>query len=316
MSLKLLLCLALGLGACLFTHRSVAQVPERTSPPAAKDAYVSAQLAKLFEGAPVRVVLRRAFNRWLLLDATATDGHAQLTNALAVRFSISLFGFTNEAAAREEFQQESSYFASPAAVTNAGYDELYSDHQGRLIGRHGASVVLMNSGPPEQCDAVLRAIAKNLSANRALLPDLVQYAYTMHFGELAPLQAGLSKLNARVSELSPPNFAATTSRYGDNSVTAYFTGSGNSEVEITAKAYDSEEAAKTGHEEDQMGISVHWSEKKIIGGVEVYEYANYGRVDFHVGPYAFDISTIRLSADSMQPLLLKVSSALIAEFGH
>jgi len=292
------------LGVESFARLAVAQVPEKTAPPAAKDAYVNAQLAKLFERVPVRVALRSAFDHWLLVDGSATNGST-------AKFSASLFGFTNEAAAREVFQSESRSFTARTVLTNVGYDECFSDDQGRVIGRRGASVVLLHSIPREQRDAVLAALSKNLSAHSTLLPDLIPYAYTMHFGDTAPLREALAKL--KVAGFSEVRFSPIP-MFGDNSVTAYFDDSAGSELMLTAEAYDSEDAAKTGLEKDQRWVAVHWDEKQVISGVDVYAYTNYGRVDFQVGRYTFVLNTMKRGSENVQPLPQEVSSALIGEF--
>jgi hypothetical protein len=304
MRFRLLLSLMLVLGVGSFTPLAAAQAPDRTAPPAAKDAYVNARLAQLFEGAPVRVALRSAFNKWLLVDGSATNG-------LTAKFSASLFGFTNEAAAREVFQSESRSAISRAVLTNVGYDEFFSDDQGRVIGRRGASVVLLHSAPPGQRDAVLAALSKNLSAHPTLLPDLIPYAHTMHFGDTAPLRAALSKL--KVGKVSEMRFSPIP-RFGDNAVTAYFDDSDGDELMLTAKAYDSKDAAKAGLEDDQRWVSVRWNEKQVIGGVDVYAYTNYGRADFQVGCYTFVLNTMKRGSDNTQPLLHEVVTALIGEF--
>jgi len=302
MRFKRLISLVLVTG--LFISLAAAQAPEKTSPPAVKDAYVSAQLAKLLEGAPVAVVLRSAFNNWLLVDVS-------VTNVPATRFVFSLYGFTNEVAAREAFQSESRSFTSSAAVTNAGYDEVFTDNQGRWIGRRGASVVLMNSGPAQEREVVLTALSKNLSAHPAFLPDLIHYAYTMHFGDPAPLRAALSKL--KIGKSSEVRFSPIP-MLGDNSVSAYVTDSEGTELMLTGKAYDSSEAAKSGLEKDQRMVSVHWNEIQVISGVDVYAYTNYGRMDFQVGPYTLVVYPLRQRGhENLQPVLQKVSSALIGE---
>ena len=136
---------------------------------------------------------------------------------------------------------------------------------------------------------------------------------TRHFADPAPLRAALSKLNAKVPQWSATRFSPVP-MFGDNSVTAYFTDFDSGEWEITAKAYDSEAAAKAGLENDQRWVFVNWNEKQIIGGVETYAYTNYGRVDFQAGPYTFVVNTIRHGNENVQPLLRKVCSVLIGEF--
>jgi len=136
--------------------------------------------------------------------------------------------------------------------------------------------------------------------------------YARHFGDTAPLRLALSKLNAKVPELSEARFEAS-SHYGENAVTAYFTVSGSSELMLIAKAYDSDEAAKAGLRTDQKWIAVNWNEKQIIGGVDVYAYTNYGRLDFEVGSSTFNFTT-RRGKENLLPLLRKASSALISEF--
>ena len=277
--------------------------------PAAKDAHVSAQLAKLFAGATVCVALRRAFNNWLLVDVSAADAKA----GFAPAFSVGLFGFDNEAAALAKVQEELHNFTSPTALTKAGYDEFYSGSGGRLIGRRGAIVVNMNSSPPEGFDAAFAAIANNLSANPVLLPDLIHYAYTMHFGDTAPLHAVLAKLSAKVSELSVVNLS-NSGQYGQNSVTADYIDTGGSKLRIIAKSYDTEEAAKAGQEFDQMQIQAGgWNKKEIIQGVQVFENTDYWEMHFQIGLHTFNLTTIRDGNKAVQPLLKKVASVLIAD---
>ena len=277
--------------------------------PAAKDAYVNAQLAKLFAGAPVSVALRRAFNNWLLIDVSAADAKA----GSAPAFSVGLFGFANEATARAKVQEELHFFTSPTALTKEGYDEFYSGSGGRLIGRRGVVLVNMNSSPPEGFDAVFAAITKNLSANSQLLPDLIHYAYTMHFGDTAPLHAVLAKLSAQVPELSVVNLS-DSGQFDRNSVTADYINTGGSKLRIIAKSYDTEAAAKAGQKSDQGMIQAGgWNIKEIIHGVTVFESTNYGTMYFQIGLNTFNITTIEGRTGAVQPLLQKVASVLIAE---
>jgi hypothetical protein len=115
-----------------------------------------------------------------------------LVNRSAPTFSVSLFHFDNEAAARRSVQ-DTLYSHTPTALTKEGYDDFYSGTGGLLIGRRGTSVVALYSGPQEVSDAVFAAIAKNLPANPTLLPDLIHYAHPMRFGDTAPLHAALPK---------------------------------------------------------------------------------------------------------------------------
>jgi hypothetical protein len=277
--------------------------------PAAKDAYVNAQLANLFAGAPVSVALRRAFNNWLLVDVSAADAKA----GSAPAFSVGLFGFDNEATARAKVQEELHFFTSPTALTKEGYDEFYSGSGGRLIGRRGAVLVNMNSSPPEGFDAVFAAIAKNLSANPALLADLIHYAYTMHFGDTAPLHAVLAKLSAQVPELSVVNLS-DSGQYGQNSVTADYIDTGGSRLMIIAKSYDTEAAAKSGQEFDQGMIQAGgWNKKETIRGVQVFEFTDYGTMHFQIGLHTFNLTTIGGKTGAVQLLLQKIASVLIAE---
>jgi len=277
--------------------------------PAAKDAYVNAQLAKLFAGAPVSVALRRAFNDWLLVDVSAADAKA----GSAPAFSVSLFVFDNEADARAKVQEELHFFTSPTALTKAGYDEFYSGSGGRLIGRCGDILVNMNSSPSEGFDAVFAAIAKNLSASPELLPDLIHYAFTMHFGDTAPLHAVLAKLSAQVPELSVVNLS-DSGQYGQNWLAANYIDTGGSRLMIMAKSYDTEAAAKAGQEFDQMQIQAGgWNKKEIIQGVQVFENTDYGEMHFQIGLHTFNLTTIRDGNRAVQPLLKKVASVLIAE---
>lgn len=277
--------------------------------PATKDTYVAAQLAKLFAGAPVNVALRRAFNNWLLLDVSAADAKA----GSAPAFSVSLFGFDNEAAARAAVQEELHFFTSPTAMTKAGYDEFYSGSGGRLIGRRGAIVVNINSSPPDGFDALFAAIAKNLSANPQLLPDLIRYAYTTHFGDTAPLHAVLAKLSAQVPELSVVNLS-DSGQYGQNSVTADYIDIGGSRLMIIAKSYDTEAAAISGQEFDQGMIQAGgWNKKETIRGVQVFENTDYGEMHFQIGLHTFNLTTIRDGNRAVQPLLQKIASVLIAD---
>jgi hypothetical protein len=283
--------------------------PAASIAPAAKDAYVNAQLAKLFAGAPVSVALRRAFNNWLLVDVSAANAKA----GSAPAFSISLFGFDNEAAARAKVQEELHFFTSPTALTKAGYDEFYAGSGGRLIGRRGDILVNMNSSPPEGFDTVFAAIAKNLSANPALLADLIDYAYTMHFGDTAPLHAVLAKLSAQVPELSVVNLS-DSGQYGQNSVTADYIDTGGSRLKIIAKSYDTEAAAKAGQEFDQGMIQAGgWNKKETIRGIQVFENTDYGAMYFQIGLHTFNLTTIEGRTGAVQPLLQKVASVLIAE---
>ena len=112
--------------------------PAASAAPAAKDAYVNAELAELFTGAPVHVVLKRAFNNWLLVDVFAADSKAGQADRPVPMFSVQLFAFDNQAAARRKVQEELHYFVSPAALTKAGYDEFHAGDGGRLLGRRGA----------------------------------------------------------------------------------------------------------------------------------------------------------------------------------
>jgi hypothetical protein len=286
--------------------------------PAAKDAYVSAQLAKLFTGAPVNVALsraftlRRVFNNWLLVDVSAADAKT----GSAPAFSVGLFGFDSEATAREKFQEELHSFSSPTALTKAGYDGFYSGSEGRLIGRCGAILVVMFSNPPEGFDAVLDALAKNISASPALLPDLIHYAYSMHFGDTAPLRAVLAKLSARIRELSAvnlPNDGAS----GQNSVTADYTDASGSMLRITAKSYDTEAAAKAGQELDQMLIPAGgWNKKETIRDVQVFEFTDYSTMYFQTGLYTFNLTTLKRGTEAVQPLLRKIASVLIDDLAH
>ena len=276
--------------------------------PAAKDAYVNAQLAKLFAGAPVSVALRRAFNNWLLVDVSAADAKA----GSMPTFSVGLFGFDNEAAARAKVQEELNFFSSPTALTKAGYDEFYSGSGGRLIGRRGAILVDMNSSPPEGFDAVFTTISKNLSASPVLLPDLIHYAYTMHFGDTAPLHAVLANLNAQIPELSVVNLS-DSGKYGQNSVTADYINAGGSKLRIIAKSYDTAATAKAGQEFDQRMIQAGgWNKKETIRGVQVFEDTDYGTMYFQIGLHTFNLTTIKGGTGAAQPLLQKVASVMIA----
>jgi len=283
--------------------------PAASIAPAAKNAYVNAQLAKLFAGAPVSVALRRAFNSWLLVDVSAADAKA----GSAPAFSVGLFGFDNEAAARAKVQEELHFFTSPTALTKAGYDEFYSGSGGRMIGRRGAILVNMNSSPPEGFDAVFAAIAKNLSASPELLPDLIHYAYTMHFGDTAPLHALLAKLSAQVPELSVVNLS-DSGQYGQNWLAVNDIDTGGSRLMIMAKSYDTEAAAKAGQEFDQMQIQAGgWNKKESIQGVQVFENTDYGEMHFQIGLHTFKLTTIEGRTGAVQPLLQKVASVLIAD---
>lgn len=292
--------------------------PLATSPsaasaaPASKDAYVRAQLAKLFTGAPVHVVLKRAFNNWLLVDVFAADSKAGQADRPVLMFSVQLFAFDNQAAAREKVQEELHYFVSPAALTEEGYDEFYAGNGGRVIGRCGAVVVATILSPPEGRDAVFAAIARNLSSNPALLPALIHYAYTMHFGDIGPLHAVLAKLTAKVPELAVASLL-DSGPYGQNSVTADYTNTSGSKLVIIAKSYDSEPAAKAGQEFDQRQIQAGgWDEKQVVQGVTVFENTPYGEAHFQIGHYSFKLITMRERAGALRPLLARVRSALIA----
>jgi len=309
---KLHLGLALVLSGGLFCQLADAQGPGKTAPPAAKDAYVAAQLAELFAGSPVRVVVHRAFNNWLLVDVSAVDAKAGLTNRPTTGFSVSLFSFDNEAAARANVQEELHFFTSPVALVKTGYDEFYSGKKGRLIGRCGAIVVSMDSSPPNDSDAVFAAVAKNLSANPALLHDLIHYALTMHFGDAAPLRALLSKLNDKVPELSAARISTNQPDAG-SSVTATYYKSSDYELTIIANAYDSVKAAREGQEFDSEDISVAADTTEIVQGVKVHEYTRYGGIYFQTGCYTFRFETFRQDGKDLLPLMLKVSSALITE---
>jgi len=287
-------------------------LPAASAASAAKDAYVRAQLAKLFTGAPVGVVLKRAFNNWLLVDVSAAGSKAGLTDMPAPIFSVQLFAFDNEATSREKVQEELQFFVSPAALTKAGYDEFYAGNGGRLIGRLGAIVVGTSLSPPEGLDAVFAAIARNLSADSGLLPALIHYAYTMHFGDTGPLHEVLAKLTAKVPELAVASLL-DSGPDGQNSVTGHYTNASGSKLMIIAKSYDSEAAAKAGQEFDQRQIQAGgWDKKQVIQGVTVFENTPYGEMHFHIGHYSFKLVTMIDRDGALRPLLARVSSALIA----
>jgi hypothetical protein len=171
----------------------------------------------------------------------------------------------------------------------------------------------MNSSPSEGFDAVFAAIAKNLSASPELLPDLIHYAYTMHFGDTAPLHALLAKLSAQVPELSVVNLS-DSGQYGQNWLAANYIDTGGSRLMIMAKSYDTEAAAKAGQEFDQMQIQAGgWNKKEIIQGVQVFENTDYGEMHFQIGLHTFNLTTIRDGNRAVQPLLKKVASVLLAE---
>ena len=287
--------------------------PAASAAPAAKEAYVSAQLAKLFAGASVSVLLNRAFDNCVVVDVSAADSRAGRADRPAPTFSLQLSALANEAAARAKVQEELHFFVSPAALTKAGYDEFYAGNGGRLIGRLGAIVVGTSLSPPEGFDAVYAAIPRNLSADSALLPALIHYAYTMHFGDTAPLHAVLAKLSAQVPELSVAVLFDNSRLYGQNSVTGDYTNASGSKLTIIAKSYDSEAAAKAGQEFDQKQIQAGgWDRKQVIQGVTVFENTPYGEVHFQIGHYSFKLITSRDRNSALPPLLARVSSALIA----
>jgi hypothetical protein len=307
---KLLLCLAPVLSGGLFSFVNGGLCADEMgrAAPAAKDAYVSAQLTKLFAGAPVSVALRRAFDNWLSVDVFAADVKAEGADRLAPKSSVELFAFDNEAAARGKVQEELHFFTSPSASAKAGYDEFYSANGGRLIGRRGAIMVVMYSSPLEGSDSVFAAIANNLAANPALLPDLIHFAHSMHFGDTAPLHAVMAKLNARIPQLS-------VARLSDkqNSMTADYIDTNGSKLTIIAKSYDSEAAAKGGQEFDQKQIQAGgWNKTEIIEGARVFEDTNYGTIYFQIGLHTFNLTTISDKYGAVRSLLPKVASALIA----
>ncbi|MGH7941092.1 MAG: discoidin domain-containing protein, partial [Limisphaerales bacterium] len=181
-----------------------ASLPATGAAPAAKDAYVAAQLAKLFAGAPTQVALRLALYNCLVVDISAADAKAGLTNQPTTKCLVFLYSFDNEAAARSEVQGQLRFCTSLVVLRKAGYDEFYSGIRGPLmemIGRRGTFVVFAESSPPKS-DAVFAALATNLSANPTLPLDLIHYAYTMHYGNTAHLRAMLLELPDKVTDLS------------------------------------------------------------------------------------------------------------------
>jgi hypothetical protein len=313
---KLLLCVALVLSSGFYSLFAAGQVPEKTAPPAVKDTYVDAQLAKVVAGTPVHVALRSAWYNWLNVDVSVPHSKEAPTNRLTRIVSVRLSAFNDEMVARDEFGQELSFFKEPVALTNADYDEFFSGKEGEMIGRRGAMVVLLRPSQPGQFDGLFGAIATNLSANPTLLPDLIHYAYTMHFGDPAPLRVELSKLHDKVSELSAATFSTRNTFRADNAVVANFhTDSDDDELTIVAKAYDSEAAAKAGQDLDQGLIQAGgWNKKEIIQNVQVYENTDFGTMYFQTGRYTFKLMATRYNREKVPPLLLKASSVLITTF--
>jgi hypothetical protein len=320
MKSKILLSLALILSGGLFCRFAAAQAPRKTAPPATKDAYIATQLAKLVAGTPAHIALRDAFYNWLNVDISVPYANEGPTNGMATILSVSLSAFNDEMVARDEIRQELTSFKEPVASTNAGYDEFFSGKEGEMIGRRGATVVLLRPGQPGQFDALFGAIAANLSSNPTLLPDLIHYAYTMHYGDPAPLRTVLSKLNDKVPELSEASFSTTSTFRADNAVLAdYHTGSDDYELTIVAKAYDSEAAAKAGQTRDQRSIQAGgWNKKEIIRSVQVYEDTHYGTMYFQTGLYTFKLMATRYSPENspenVPPLLLNAGLELITAF--
>lgn len=307
--------LVLVLSGTLYCHLAAAQGPGKTAPPAAKDAYVAAQLVKLFAGAPAHVALRGAFYNWLDVDVSASPDNGMPTNRLATIPDVRLFAFDNDAAARDQVRSELPSFKSPTALTRAGYDEFYAGNEGRMIGRRGADVVLLRSIRSKRFDAVLDAIATNLAAHPELLSNLVHYARTMHFGDPAALHVVLSRLNDKFPELSAARFDTNSPFYAENAVVADYTASSDNELTIVAKAYDSAAAAKAGQARDQGLIQAGgWNRKSILRHVQVYESTDCGTMYFHTGHYTFKLMASRYRRNEVPPLLLRVGSALITTF--
>jgi len=311
---KLLLSLALFLSNGAYSQVAVAEAPGKSASPAAKDAYVAAQLAQLCAGAPVQLSLRGALlPNTLAADVSAGHANGTSTNGSVTKPYCLLSVFDSKSAARDEVKSAMSNF-QPTASTKTNYDEFYSGKRGEMIemvGRHGTAVVKLYSSASERLDTVFAegldsifdAIGTNISLHPALLSNLVHYAYTRHFGDPAPLHSLLSKLT--VPELSAAMFPAGPS-YGENAVTATYQKSDGHELKIIAKAYDSVEAAKEGQESDSRRISVSADKTEIIQDVEVHEYTRYGGIYFQVGVYTF-----RFEGEDAMPSQLKVASALI-----
>jgi hypothetical protein len=314
--IKPLLCLAPILCA-MSCHLAGAQVPGKTAPPAAKDAYVAAQLAKLFAGAPVHATPRGGFYNVLFVNISTPQVGEAATNTLVVVF---LSAFDNELAARDEIRQELTFSKQPVASTKSGYDEFYSEERGEtaeMIGRRGDVVVRLLSdqsilsNQPKAFERIFDAIATNLSANPALLPDLVHYAWTMHFGDTAPLRAALSNLNDKVPELSTRMLSTRAPPSEENTVVASYTVSGDHELFITAGAYDSEAAAIAGLTRDQAMKQVRWNKTQLIQGVTIYKYTRL--VDFQVSRYTFELQSYGGQVDSRQLEFAARLQAVLAE---
>jgi len=281
--------------------------PPDSADPAAKDAYVATQLARLFAGAPVRVTPRLAFGNALYVN---------VVSAAVPDYSIGLLDWHSETTAIQKLQEELRIWEAGAAITHSAeslkrqskpdFDEFYYFGDSRAIGRRGSILVQVSSNPPGGSDAVLMALAKNLQADPALLPNLVRYAYVMHFGDTAALKVELSNLKNNVPELVTMSFVRGVD--DQNSVNADYTDvRGGRLLMIYAEAYDSEQAAIAGLELDIGRISVSPDATTTIQGVKVYEYTRYGpaHMRFHVGPYTFDLN------GSSSPLLQKTFSALV-----
>jgi len=294
--------ICVGLLSSVLANGQVVTSPPANAATADKDAYVNARLAELFAGVPVHVALRLALDNGLVVDIS--------TDRPGPAFSIILSGFDNERAARNNVQDELHFFKSSMSLTKAGFDEFYSDGDVRWIGRRGTSVVNLVSGPAAGFDAGFAALAQHLSINPELLPNLIRYAYSMHFGPTAPLHSALAKLADKLPELSRQSLV-DPGHYGANSVESNFTDADGIKWMIIAKAYDSEATAKSGLELDQLQISVAPDKTEIVQGVKVYEYIRYGGIAFQRGFYTFRVNTTPSSNRDAQPLLLKIVSAVV-----
>jgi len=265
--------------------QDAAQPPAARASPAAKDDYVNGQLTKLFQGWPGRVSVRRVFDDWLIVDVSATDAAVSSGN-VAAGYSVGLFACPNESEAHRNVQEEWRNFPAPTTLSKPGYDECYSNGAGRMAARRGSLVIIVFSSPAGGADTLLAVLGKNIAAAPSLLPDLVHYAYSMHFGDIAPLKAAMEKLGVTVAGLSAASFPPKEI-FGPNSVTANYTDAGGGTLRIEGKAYDSVAAAKAGLDQDMMMVSVGPDATKTVQGANVYEYKSYNGMRFQAGCYTF-----------------------------
>jgi hypothetical protein len=181
--------------------------PPSSAAPAAKDAFVERQLARLFAGAPVRVTVRRdAIREPFQSDSTGESALVVVSKAGAAAaaepdYALGLFDYGDVAMARRSLQEGLRSLTAPVAATKAGYDEFYVAAEGRMMGRVASLVLHVYSSAPGASDSALTVLARNVAANPTLLSELVKYASTMHFGDVAPMKAALVNLKARVPEL-------------------------------------------------------------------------------------------------------------------